>query len=106
MTPPPYGNDPLWRMRHALAGVALSLLASVLLAALAGSVIGDLTGGGYGTRLGVYLLLLTYVVAGAVALFVKVARHDTQALTMARLGRWLASLWLWPLLLAAGHRRT
>ncbi|MEO5733059.1 MAG: hypothetical protein ABIN96_12115 [Rubrivivax sp.] len=105
MTPSPMDDDPLWRMRHALAGVALSLLASVLLAALAGSAIGDAGGGGYGTRLVVYLVLLAYVVAGAVTLFVKVARHETQRLTLTRLGRWLASLWLWPLLLLASARR-
>lgn len=105
MTGRPGDNDPLWRMRHALAGVALALLASVFLAALAGSAIGDAIGGGYGTRLVVYLALLAYVVAGAVMLFVKVARHDTQALTPARVGRWLASLWLWPLLLLSSPRR-
>ncbi len=115
MNPRPGDNDPLWRMRHALAGVALSLLASVLLAALAGSAIGDAihdaadpasTGSdGYGTRLAVYLVLLAYVVAGAVTLFVKVAQHDTQPLTLPRLLRWLASLWLWPLLLLASTRR-
>ena len=35
-------NDPLWKLRHAIAGVALALLAAVLLAALAARVLGDL----------------------------------------------------------------
>ena len=36
-----YDNDPLWKLRHALAGLALALLGSVLLAALIGRVLGD-----------------------------------------------------------------
>ena len=32
-------------------------------------------------------------------LFVRVAQHETRPLTVSRLALWLASLWLWPLLL-------
>lgn len=97
-------NDPLWNLRHALAGVAIALLLSVLLAALAGRVVGDALGGDYGTRVTVYGVLMLYVVAGAVVLFVKVAQHETRALSAGRVVLWLASLWLWPLLLAARRR--
>jgi len=38
---------------------------------------------------------------GAGVLFVKVAQHETRSLSAGRVGKWLASLWLWPLLLAA-----
>lgn len=98
-------NDPLWKLRHALAGVALALLGSVLTAALLGRVLGDLVGGTYGWRVGVYTLLLVYTVTGAVVLFAKVARHETRPLSAGRVARWYASLWLWPLLLALGSRR-
>lgn len=98
-------NDPLWKLRHALAGVGLALLVSVPLAALIGSALGDALGGSYAWRAGTYASLLLYVVAGAVVLFVKVARFETQALSVARLLKWLVSLWLWPLLLAAARRR-
>ena len=94
-------NDPLWRLRHALAGVALALLAAVLLAALAARVIGDLIADSYGLRVAIYGGLLLYVVVGAGVLFVKVAQHETRSLSAGRVGKWLASLWLWPLLLAA-----
>lgn len=97
-------NDPLWNLRHALAGVAIALLLSVLLAALAGRVVGDALGGDYGTRVTVYGVLMLHVVAGAVVLFVKVAQHETRALSAGRVVLWLASLWLWPLLLAARRR--
>jgi putative Ca2+/H+ antiporter (TMEM165/GDT1 family) len=97
----PHENDPLWKLRHALAGVALALLAAVLLAALVGSWLGDLIGGDYGARVTAYGLLLLYVVVGAGVLFVKVAQHETRPLSPGRVGLWLASLWLWPLLLAA-----
>jgi len=97
-------NDPLWRMRHALAGMALALLASVLIAAMLGSWLGDAIGGSYAWRAGLYSALLVYVVVGAVLLFVRVAQHETRPLTAGRVGTWLASLWLWPLLLAWKRR--
>ncbi len=104
-----YDNDPLWKLRHALAGVGLALLLSVPIAALLGAWVGDAVGGeaggSYGMRVTIYSLLLIYVVAGAVVLFTKVARHETQALSARRLLKWLASLWLWPLLLLGAARK-
>ena len=96
-------NDPLWKLRHALAGLALALLLSVLAAALAGRLLGDAFGGGYGARATVYGLLLLHVVVGAVVLFIKVAQHETRPLTAGRVLTWFASLWLWPALLLAGR---
>jgi hypothetical protein len=98
-------NDPLWRLRHAIAGVGLALVAAVLGAALCGSALGDLLGGGYGTRVAVYGALLLYVVAGAGVLFVKVAQHETAPLSARRVALWFASLWTWPLLLAGRRQR-
>ena len=102
-----YGNDPLWKVRHALAGVALALLLAVVAAAFAGSVLGDAFGGGYGLRAGIYAGLLLYVVVGAGVLFAKVARHETRPLSVDRVGLWFVSLWVWPaLLLLAGRRNS
>lgn len=95
-----YGNDPLWKLRHALAGVALALLLAVFAAALAGSVLGDALGGGYGLRAGIYAALLIYVVVGAGVLFAKLARHETRPLSLRRVLLWFVSLWVWPALLA------
>lgn len=100
----PGENDPLWRLRHALAGVGVSLLLSVLVAAVLGSALASAWGGDYGARVATYAALLVYVVVGAGVLFAKVARHETQPLTLQRVGLWLASLWLWPLLLLSGRR--
>ena len=97
-------EDPLWKMRHALAGVALALLLSVLVAAMAGAALGDFISGTYGARVAVYGALLLYVVVGAGVLFAKVAQHETRPLTPARVGLWFTSLWLWPGLLL-GKRR-
>ena len=36
------------------------------------------------------------VVVGAGVLFAKVARHETRPLSLARVGLWFLSLWLWP----------
>jgi len=95
----PYENDPLYRLRHALLGLLLALLLSVPAAALLGRWIGDLVADDYAWRAGVYTALMAYVVAGAVVLFMKVARHETRPLSAARVGLWFASLWLWPVLL-------
>lgn len=92
-------NDPLWRARHALAGIGLALLMSVLLAAAAGRLLGPLFGDSYGARVAVYAALLLYVVVGAVLLFVRVAAHETRTLSAGRVLRWLFSVWLWPALL-------
>lgn len=92
-------NDPLWRLRHALAGMALALLLSVFVAALLGRVVGDLIADSYALRAGLYAALLVYVVVGAVLLFVRVAQHETRPLSATRVLLWLASLWLWPVLL-------
>jgi MFS family permease len=91
-----YENDPLWRLRHALAGVGLALLISVFIAAFAGAFLGDLFGDSYGLRVAFYAGLLLYVVVGAGVLFAKVARHETRPVNPGRLALWLASLWLWP----------
>ena len=92
-------QDPLWKLRHALAGLALALLLSIPIAAGVGVLVGGWLGDTYAARAGVYAAVLVYVVVGAVVLFVKVARHETRPLSLRRLALWLASLWLWPLLL-------
>lgn len=99
----PFENDPLWRMRHAIAGVGIALLLSVAVSALGGRVLGDLFGDSYALRAGIYSGLLLYVVVGAGVLFAKVARHETRPLTLQRVLLWFASLWLWPALLLAGR---
>jgi hypothetical protein len=99
-------QDPLWKLRHALGGVGLALLLSIFVAAFAGAALGDALGGGYGTRVALYAALLAHVLTGAVVLFVKLAQHETTPLSFARVARWFASLWLWPLLLAAGRAKT
>lgn len=97
-------DDPLWRLRHALAGMALALLASVLLAAVLGRVVGDLIADSYGLRVALYSGLLVYVIVGAVLLFLRVAQHETRPLSAGRVLLWLASLWLWPVLLVRRRR--
>lgn len=98
-------NDPLWKLRHALAGMAIALLLSVFVAALLGRVVGDLIADSYGLRAGLYAGLLLYVVVGAAMLFMRVAQHETRPLSVTRIFTWLASLWLWPLLLLRRDRR-
>jgi hypothetical protein len=97
-------EDPLWKLRHALAGVGLALLLSVGMAALAGASLGDLLGGTYRARVLAYAGLLIYLVIGAGVLFAKVAMHEEKPLSAGRVGLWLASLWVWPALFLAGRR--
>ena len=95
----PPNTDPLMRLRHALAGIAVALLLSVGVAALLGRFLGDVLGDSYSLRAGIYAGLLLYALVGAVVLFVKVAKFETRRLSAARALLWLASLWLWPALL-------
>lgn len=97
-------NDPLWRLRHALLGLMGALALSVPIAALLGRWLGDAWGDSYTLRAGIYGALLLYVVVGAGVLFVRVARHETQPISLQRLLLWLASLWLWPALLLVRRR--
>jgi hypothetical protein len=99
-----HDNDPLWKLRHGLLGVGLATLLSVPLAAVLGSALGDAVGQSYAWRSGLYAALLLYVVAGAVVLFVRVARHETRPVSVRRIGLWLVSLWVWPALLLTGRR--
>jgi len=92
-------EDPLYKRRHAIAGVAVALLLSVLVAALLGRLLGDAFGDSYALRAGIYGGLLLYVVVGAAVLFTRVAVHEKRPLSGGRVLLWLASLWLWPLLL-------
>lgn len=96
-------EDPLWRLRHALLGVTVALAINVPLAAVLATRLADLWTDQYAWRVSLYALLLAYVIVGAVALVVRVARQETQALTVWRLARWMLSLWLWPALWWAGR---
>lgn len=98
-------EDPIWRLRHALLGIALAIVLSVPLAAMAGSALAVLFGDAYGTRVLIYSLLLVHVIVGAAVLFKRVAQLETQAVSVGRVLRWLASLWLWPLLFLATRRK-
>ena len=98
-------RDPLWQLRHALAGLGLALLASVPLAALVARLLGAFWGDSYEARVAVYGGLLLYVVVGAGVLFWRVARHETRPVAAGRVLLWLASLWAWPMLWLLGARR-
>ena len=99
-------NDPVWKLRPAITGVALALFLAVLTAAVAGAWLGDhLASPSYGARVGAYGALLLYVVVGAGVLFVKVARHETRRVGARRVFLWWLSLWAWPALLLAARRR-
>lgn len=99
----PY-QDPLERLRHALLGMALALILAILTAAVLGRWIGDLIADRYSLRVGLYLGITVYLLIGAGVLFAKVARHETRPVSLPRVLRWYASLWLWPLLLLVGRR--
>jgi hypothetical protein len=89
-------HDPLARYGRPLVAVLLSVLASLPIAAM----IGGLMPLGYTGRALTYLALLLYLIAGGVVLFRTVAAAEQQPLTAARIGMWMLSLWVWPLLLA------
>ena len=97
-------QDPLWKLRHALAGVGLALLLSVFAAAFAGAALGDLIGGAYGTRVALYAGLLVYVLTGAAVLFVKVATDQGAALFGRQVFERLAEFFIFSFLFFAMRR--
>ncbi|HUN90850.1 MAG TPA: hypothetical protein VMU33_02255 [Burkholderiaceae bacterium] len=94
-------RDPLEGLLPALASVLLALLVSMPLAAFVGAALGA----DYQARALIYLALLGWVVTGAVILFVVTVRAERQPLSLRRVLVWTASIWIWPLLLAARRRR-
>ncbi|MCX8005683.1 MAG: hypothetical protein N2688_12145 [Burkholderiaceae bacterium] len=92
---PTQPDDPLARQGRALAAVLLAVAVSLPIAAF----IGGAMPLSYTGRALTYLALLLYVIVGAVVLFRTVAAAEHAPLSPARLGRWILSLWLWPLLL-------
>jgi membrane-associated protease RseP (regulator of RpoE activity) len=96
------GQDPLQKFAGPLVAVLLALAASVFIAALVGGAMPlEYTG-----RALVYLGLLLYVIAGAVVVFRLTApAEQAAALSAARVGKWVVSIWLWPLLLLGRRQR-
>jgi hypothetical protein len=92
-----HGQDPLLKFAGPLAAVLIALAISVLLAAM----IGGAMPFDYMGRALVYLGVLLYVVAGAVVMFRVAAAGEAGAVSAGRIGKWVLSIWLWPLLLLA-----
>ncbi len=91
-----YDDDPLVRMMKPLAGVLLATLINVLLAALIGGALPF----EYAGRAWSYTGLVLYVIVGAVVVFRATVAGERE-FSMARVAKWVLSIWLWPLLLLA-----
>jgi len=91
----PHDNDPLIRYGRALAGVLIAVVISVLVAAL----IGGSLPLDYGGRAWVYTGLVAYVLAGGFVVFKLTAGAEQSGLSLGRVLKWTASLWIWPLFL-------
>lgn len=97
-------DDPLIRLLRPLSAVLLATALNVLVAAMIGGALPF----EYSGRAWSYAGLLLYVLAGAVLLFRASGTAEAEAgapLSAARVGRWMLSIWLWPLLLAAARRK-
>ena len=90
-----YDNDPLVKYGRSLAGVLIAVVISILIAAL----IGGNVGLDYSGRAWVYTALVCYVIAGAFVVFKLTAGSEKGALSVGRVLKWTASLWVWPLFL-------
>jgi len=96
----PAGGDPLGRMGGTLAALLFAVVLSVILAA----VLASLVPGGYRARALSYLLLMAWVIVGAVLLVRATLQRESGRFTLGRIAKWMISIWLWPLLLF-GRRR-
>lgn len=87
----------------ALIGAALAVIASIPVAALVAARIG----GDYDTRAMIYSGFVLWTVAGAVVVFMRTHQAERGGVSLARVAKWMASIWLWPLIaLAPGRRAT
>jgi putative Ca2+/H+ antiporter (TMEM165/GDT1 family) len=97
----PNGQDPLLKFLGPLAAVLIALAISVFIAAMIGGAMPfEYTG-----RALVYLGVLLYVIVGAVVMFRVAAAGESQGLSFDRVGKWVLSIWFWPLLLLARRAR-
>jgi hypothetical protein len=96
----PYDKDPLTRVLRSLASVLIAVLLSVLIAALIGGALPF----EYEGRAWAYTALVVYVIAGAVVVFIAAGAGERGEFSAARVLKWTASLWLWPLLLLARRK--
>ena len=81
----------------ALTGVCTAVILSVPAAAYTARFFGD----SYETRSLIYCGFMLWVVCGAIAVFAKTWKTEESRLSVRRIFLWFASVWLWPLLLAA-----
>ena len=90
-----YDNDPLIKYGRSLAGVLIAVVISVLIAALLGGALPL----DYSGRAWVYTALVAYVLAGGFVVFKLTAGAEQGGLSVRRVLKWTASLWVWPLFL-------
>ncbi len=86
---------------NALIGACCAIITSVPFSAYIASFIGDT----YLVRVWVYGLMLLWVIAGAITLFLRTYKNETRKLSVGFIVLWFFSVWLWPLLLFFGSRR-
>ncbi len=90
-----YDNDPLIKYGRSLAGVLIAVVISMIIAAL----IGGSLALDYSGRAWVYTGLVCYVLAGGFVVFKMTAGAEQGELSVGRVLKWTASLWVWPLFL-------
>lgn len=85
----------------ALIGAALAVIASIPIAAFVAARIG----GDYDTRAMIYSGFVLWSVAGAVIVFMRTHRAERGGVSVGRVLKWMASIWLWPLIALAPGRK-
>jgi len=53
----------------------------------------------------VYGLILLWVIAGAIAIFFKTYKSESQKISLRFIFLWFLSVWLWPILIQFGKNR-
>lgn len=94
-------EDPLTKYGSPLTAVVIAVIVSIMLAA---TVAGQL-GGSYETRALVYTGFVLWVLLGAAVMFVLAHRGESGRLSVRRVLLWVATIWLWPLLMLPYLRR-
>ena len=88
-----------------MGGTLVALLLAVVLSVILCAWLASLVPGSYRTRAVTYLVLMAWVVIGGALLFRATLQGESGSFTLGRLGKWMISIWLWPLLLIGRRRR-
>lgn len=86
---------------NALIGACIAILLSIPLSSYIASFLGDT----YLVRVWIYGLFLLWVISGAITIFFRTFKSESQKISCRFILLWFISVWIWPLLIFLEKKR-